>query len=181
MHLTSIRRPLIGTMTACLATTAGWSARAADADANGVDGDGDKNQITVTGVRSLINDKLGDVHDTPQSVTVIDEKAIQDQAFTRLEDALKTVPGVTLNVGEGAARGDTVNLRGFSAFNDFFLDGVRDAAVYTRDSFNLQSVEVVKGPSAVLFGRGSTGGAINQVTKAPLLTPLDIVQADVGT
>ena len=71
------------------------------------------------------------------------------QATTRLEDALKNVPGITLNAGEGAARGDTVNLRGFSAFNDFFLDGIRDAAVYTRDSFDLESVEVVKGPSAV--------------------------------
>ena len=70
-----------------------------------------------------------------------------------------------------------MNLRGFSAFNDFFLDGIRDAAVYTRDSFDLESVEVVKGPSAVLFGRGSTGGAINQVSKAPILDPLDVVSA----
>jgi catecholate siderophore receptor len=104
-----------------------------------------------------------------------------DQANTRLEDALKNVPGITLNAGEGAARGDTVNLRGFSAFNDFFLDGIRDAAVYTRDSFDLDSVEVLKGPSAVLFGRGSTGGAINQVTKAPLLTPFDTVTTQGGT
>ena len=94
---------------------------------------------------------------------------------------MKNVPGITLNSGEGAARGDTVNLRGFSAFNDFFLDGIRDAAVYMRDSFDLQSVEVVKGPSAVLFGRGSTGGAINQVSKAPFLQPLDVVTANLGT
>ena len=94
---------------------------------------------------------------------------------------LKNVPGITLNAGEGAARGDTVNLRGFSAFNDFFLDGIRDAAVYTRDSFDLESVEVLKGPSAILFGRGSTGGAINQVSKAPTLAPLYAVDADVGT
>ena len=167
MHLTAIRRPLLGTMTACLATTAGWSARAAEAEAGATEGKGDADQIIVTGVRSLINDKLGDAHDAPQSVSVIDQKAIQDQAFTRLEDALKSVPGITLNVGEGAARGDTVNLRGFSAFNDFFLDGIRDAAVYDRDSFNVEQIEVVKGPSAVLFGRGSTGGVINQVTKAP--------------
>ena len=160
----SPRLPLLGTMTAALASTASWSAMAAD---NADNDAGDKaDQITVTGVRSLINDKLGEVHDTPQSVTVIDSKTIQDQAFTRLEDALKTVPGITLNVGEGAARGDTVNLRGFSAFNDFFLDGIRDAAVYDRDAFNLEQIEVVKGPSAVLFGRGSTGGVINQVSKA---------------
>ncbi len=160
-------RPLIGTMSLALASSAGFSAMADESPAKiDPDGDGIPDKITVTGVRSLINDKLGEVHDTPQSVTVITEKTIQDQAFTRLEDALRTVPGITLNTGEGAARGDTVNLRGFSAFNDFFLDGIRDAAVYDRDSFNLEAVEVVKGPSAVLFGRGSTGGVINQVSKA---------------
>jgi catecholate siderophore receptor len=94
---------------------------------------------------------------------------------------LKNVPGITLNSGEGAARGDSVNLRGFSAFNDFFLDGIRDAGVYTRDSFDLDSVEVVKGPSAVLFGRGSTGGAINQVTKAPVRVPFYSVTSELGT
>jgi catecholate siderophore receptor len=139
-------------------------------------------QVIVTGIGSLLDDKLpADLQDTPQSVTVVSAKVMAEQATTRLEDALKNVPGITLNAGEGAARGDTVNLRGFSAFNDFFLDGARDAAVYTRDSFDLDSVEVVKGPSAILFGRGSTGGAINQVSKAPTLTPFASVLADVGT
>ena len=142
----------------------------------------EESQVTISGIRSLLHDKLSDdPQDTPQSLTVVSDKLMQSQAATRLEDALKNVPGITLNAGEGAARGDTVNLRGFSAFNDFFLDGVRDAAVYTRDSFNLQSVEVVKGPSAVLFGRGSTGGAINQVSKAPLLTPVQSVTTNLGT
>jgi catecholate siderophore receptor len=138
-------------------------------------------QVVVTGVGSLVQNKLPDPQNTPQSITIVNANLLATQATTRLEDALKNVPGITLNAGEGAARGDTVNLRGFSAFNDFFLDGVRDAAVYTRDSFNLESVEVVKGPSAVLFGRGSTGGAINQVSKAPTLTPLQSVSAQFGT
>jgi catecholate siderophore receptor len=139
-------------------------------------------QIVVSGVRPLLDDKLPvDLQDIPQSVTVVSGEVMSAQAVTRLEDALKNVPGITLNAGEGAARGDTVNLRGFSAFNDFFLDGVRDAAVYTRDNFNLESVEVIKGPSATLFGRGSTGGAINQVSKAPTLMPLDSVTADFAT
>ena len=112
---------------------------------------------------------------------MIPQSLIQEQADHRLEDALKNVPGVTLNAGEGAARGDTVNIRGFSAFNDFFLDGVRDAAVYNRDSFDLQEVEVLKGPSATLFGRGSTGGAINQVSKAPGLEAFRTLTSDVGT
>jgi catecholate siderophore receptor len=176
----------LGAMGVCVSSVLGMTVAHADAvpDADG-DGDGDGKkieQVTVSGVRSLLADKLpGDQLDTPQSLTVVTEKLMAEQGNTRLEDALKNVPGITLNAGEGAARGDTVNLRGFSAFNDFFLDGVRDAAVYTRDSFNLQSVEVVKGPSATLFGRGSTGGAINQVSKAPFLDPVDVVTANLGT
>ena len=139
-------------------------------------------ELVVTGVRPLLGDKLPlTVKDTPQSMNVVSQQLMADQAVTRLEDALKNVPGVTLNAGEGAARGDTVNIRGFSAFNDFFLDGVRDAAVYNRDSFNLDSVEVVKGPSATLFGRGSTGGAINQVSKAPGLDPFAVTNFEIGT
>jgi outer membrane receptor for monomeric catechols len=76
-------------------------------------------QVTIGGVRSLLKDKLPeDLQDTPQSVTVVSEKLMAAQGATRLEDALKNVPGITLNAGEGSARGDTVNLRGFPAFND---------------------------------------------------------------
>ena len=176
----------LGAVGVCVSSMLGMTvAHAADTVPVDTDGDGDGDgvsQVTVHGIRSLLDDKLpGDQLDTPQSLTVVTEKLMAEQGNTRLEDALKNVPGITLNAGEGAARGDTVNLRGFSAFNDFFLDGVRDAAVYTRDSFNLQSVEVVKGPSATLFGRGSTGGAINQVSKAPFLQPLDVVTANLGT
>ncbi|WP_420384459.1 TonB-dependent receptor [Novosphingobium sp.] len=129
--------------------------------------------ITVTGVRSVTRDKLAETIATaPQSIDVISHDLMEQQATSRLADALRNVPGITLNAGEGAARGDTVNLRGFSAFNDFFLDGIRDAAIYNRDSFNLDTIEVLEGPSAVVFGRGSTGGAINQVSKAPMLAPL---------
>jgi catecholate siderophore receptor len=146
------------------------------------DSDDRSQQVTVTGVRTPLHDKLSqDARNTAQSITVVSDELIAAQGDTRLEDVLKNVPGITLNAGEGAARGDTVNLRGFSAFNDFFLDGIRDAAVYNRDSFDTDSIEVLKGPSAVLFGRGSTGGAINQVSKAPLLAPLDAVTAVIGS
>ncbi|HEU5443726.1 MAG TPA: TonB-dependent siderophore receptor [Steroidobacteraceae bacterium] len=139
-------------------------------------------QVTVNGVRTLLHDKLAESEQSaPRSITVVTRRLMASQGTTSLEDALRNVPGITLNAGEGAARGDTVNLRGFSAFNDFFLDGIRDAAVYTRDDFDLQSVEVLAGPGAVLFGRGSTGGAINQVSKAPRLTPFEEVSAQLGT
>ena len=136
----------------------------------------------MSGVRTLLHDKLAESEqNAPQSITVVTSQLMSEQGTTTLEDALRNVPGITLNAGEGAARGDTVNLRGFSAFNDFFLDGIRDAAVYTRDDFDLQSIEVLKGPGAVLFGRGSTGGAINQVSKAPSLTPFEDIATELGT
>ena len=147
----------------------------AQPDATGTtDGDDHADaRIVVTGVRAVTRDKLGqDAIKAPQSISIVGREMMDHQATNRLEEALKNVPGITLNAGEGAARGDTVNLRGFPAYNDIFLDGIRDAAVYTRDSFNLETLEVLKGPSAVLFGRGSTGGAINQVSKAPTLAPL---------
>src|ERR1700722_4352267 len=96
----------------------------ADATPDG-DNNGPLETVEVNGVRPLLEDKLsGNLQNVPQSVTVVSADLIASQAGTRLEDALKNVPGITLNAGEGAARGDTVNLRGFSAFNDFFLDGV---------------------------------------------------------
>jgi catecholate siderophore receptor len=168
---------------ACASSVLGTSVAHADPtnlDASASDVIAD--QVTVTGVRPLLHDKLSeDAQNTPQSITVISDEVIAAQGDNRLEDALRNVPGITLNAGEGAARGDTVNLRGFSAFNDFFIDGIRDAAVYNRDSFDADSVEVLKGPSAVLFGRGSTGGAINQVSKAPLPAPLAVISGVIGS
>ena len=182
----------LGAAGLCATTVLGTTVQAEDAASATVDapsttaadndGDQDLENVTVTGVRSVLRDKLGEpALNAPQSVTVIGSELIASQGATRLEDALRNVPGITLNAGEGAARGDTVNIRGFSAFNDFFIDGIRDAAVYTRDIFDADAVEVLEGPSAVLFGRGSTGGAINQVTKAPLPTPLDDLTALIGT
>src|SRR5258708_17992705 len=73
------------------------------------------------------------------------------------------------SAGGAGAQGDNLTLRGFSARNDIFLDGMRDFGSYYRDPFNYQQVEVLKGPSSILFGRGSTGGVINQASKTPLL------------
>jgi catecholate siderophore receptor len=119
------------------------------------------------------NYKLPDLlKDTPQSITVVPQRIIREEAVFNLRDALRNVTGISLAAGEGGgAQGDNLTLRGFSARNDIFTDGVRDFGQYTRDTFDLESVEVLKGPSSVLFGRGSTGGVINQVTKAPRLTP----------
>ena len=84
-----------------------------------------------------------------------------------MEDALRTVPGITFSAGEGGQQGDSPIIRGFTARGDIFRDGFRDPGWYTRDLFNVDRVEVYKGPSAFAFGRGSTGGAINNVSKLP--------------
>jgi len=110
------------------------------------------------------------LQDTPQNVTVVSAEVMKQQAVNNLQDALKNVPGITLNAGEGGTHGDNINLRGFAASDDFFLDGLRDTGFYTRDSFNIENIEVYKGPASTLFGRGSTGGVVNQVSKTPQLT-----------
>jgi catecholate siderophore receptor len=129
---------------------------------------GDLKEIVVTGHPS-IGEFGSSLQDTAQNVTVIPQQVLSDQAVNNLQDALKNVPGITLNAGEGGTHGDNINLRGFAASDDFFLDGLRDTGFYTRDSFNLDAIEVYKGPASTLFGRGSTGGVVNQVSKAPQL------------
>ena len=119
--------------------------------------------------------------DVPQTVNVIPKQLLQDQAITTTREALRNVPGISLGAGEAGAQGDNLTLRGFAARNDFYLDGMRDFGSYTRDPFNLQEIEVLKGPASVLFGRGSTGGVINQVSKQPLLSPVTAGTGTLGT
>jgi catecholate siderophore receptor len=109
----------------------------------------------------------GEIKDTPQSITVITEELMEQQRVSRVRDALRNVPGVTIGIGEGGNQGDTFLLRGFTARGDLYMDGMRDLPSFNRDSFNLEALEVFKGPSSTLFGRGSTGGGINQVSKLP--------------
>lgn len=122
-----------------------------------------------------------ELRDVPQSVTVINEAVLDDQAATSLTEALRNVPGITLSAGEGGNIGDSINLRGFSARTDIFLDGLRDRGQYTRDVFSLNAVEVLKGPASMLFGRGSTGGVINQISKRPQRNDSTEISASVGT
>jgi catecholate siderophore receptor len=112
------------------------------------------------------------LRDTPQTINVIPQAVIQAQGATTLRDVLRNVPGITYQAGEGGGGlpGDTLTMRGFSASGDIFMDGVRDVGAYSRDTFNLEQVEVVKGPASVFTGRGATGGSINLSTKAPHTT-----------
>ena len=128
--------------------------------------------VTVTDQRLAIGLLPEKLLDTPQSINVIPAEVIREQGVGNLQDALKNVPGITLNAGEGGTHGDLVNLRGFPAGDDYFLDGLRDTGLYDRDTFDYESLEVLKGPASTLFGRGTTGGAINQVSKSPQLYPV---------
>ncbi|MEO8430821.1 MAG: TonB-dependent siderophore receptor [Acidobacteriota bacterium] len=107
--------------------------------------------------------------ETPQSIDVVDREVMDERGTTTLRDALRNVAGISLAAGEGGAQGDNLTVRGFSARNDIFIDGVRDFGSYYRDPFDIQEVEVLKGPSSVTFGRGSTGGVVNQESKTPAL------------
>jgi catecholate siderophore receptor len=112
------------------------------------------------------------LRDIPQTITVIPKAMMEQQGATTLADVLRNVPGLTIVAGEGGApAGDNLTMRGFSARNDVFVDGVRDISPQSRDPFNMEQVEVVKGPQSAFTGRGSTGGSINLVSKAPTVNP----------
>ncbi len=119
--------------------------------------------------------------DTAQTITTVPQEVMQQQGVTTLRDALRNVAGISLAAGEGGAQGDNLSIRGFTARNDLFIDGMRDFGSYYRDPFNTQEVEVLQGPSSVTFGRGSTGGVVNQATKTAGLTRFISGDVDFGT
>jgi catecholate siderophore receptor len=119
--------------------------------------------------------------DLPQSIETIDDKVLVEQNLNLIQDALRRVPGITLNSGEGGAHGDSINLRGLSIPDSFFLDGVRDIGQYQRDTFNTEAISVLLGPASAVFGRGSTAGVINSISKEPLLTPFATISLSGGT
>ena len=119
------------------------------------------------------------LRDIPQTVNVIPQSVIKDQGAQSMEDVLKNVPGIGLSNGDGQR--DQVTIRGFSAIGDMYVDGIRDDALYFRDLSNVERVEVVKGPAAVLYGRGSSGGLINSISKKPNFTPKQEVGVNVDS
>jgi len=104
-----------------------------------------------------------ELRDVPQSVTVITRDLIDDQAMRSVADVLRYVPGAQVAQGEGHR--DQIVLRGNNSTADFFLDGLRDDVQYYRDLYNVERIEVLKGPNAMIFGRGGGGGVVNRVTK----------------
>ncbi|HEU0122215.1 MAG TPA: TonB-dependent siderophore receptor [Bryobacteraceae bacterium] len=108
--------------------------------------------------------------DVPQSVTTVSRELMKDQLMMSLADVVRYVPGITMAQGEGHR--DAPVIRGNSTTSDFYVNGVRDDVQYFRDLYNLERVEAVKGPNAMIFGRGGGGGIINRVTKEAQFMPL---------
>ncbi|HEY5892836.1 MAG TPA: TonB-dependent receptor [Chthoniobacterales bacterium] len=121
--------------------------------------------------------------DIPQTINVVPEAVIQQQNATTLRDVLRNVPGISMQAGEGGGGpgGDFLSIRGFQARNDIFIDGFRDFGGYSRDPFNTEQVEVVKGPASNYTGRGSTGGSVNLSSKTPQLDPFYRANTSFGT
>jgi catecholate siderophore receptor len=119
------------------------------------------------------------LQDVPQAITVISQDLIADQSMQSMADVVRYVPGVSMGQGEGHR--DAPTIRGNSSTADFFADGVRDDAQYLRDLYNVDRVEVLKGPNAMIFGRGGGGGVINRVIKEAQWTPTRAVTLEGGS
>lgn len=138
--------------------------------------EGQHNTVTIVGtdyqtvtVRSATK-TLSPLLDIPQSITVVTREQVRDQMMSSLGDVVRYVPGITAHQGENNR--DQVIIRGISSSADFFLNGVRDDVQFYRDLYNLDQVEVLRGPNAMIFGRGGGGGVINRVTKEAGPAPL---------
>jgi catecholate siderophore receptor len=170
LHATS----LIAISFAALASAPASAADVESVDANSIAA-GDSLPIIVTGTRieygvrstNTATKTNTDVKDIPQALTVVSSGQIEDQQLRSVGDMLLFVPGASYNAGEGNR--DTLVLRGNSSTADFFVDGVRDDVQYFRDFYNIDRVEILKGPNAMIFGRGGGGGIINRVLKRPSL------------
>jgi catecholate siderophore receptor len=120
---------------------------------------------TVTATKTLTP-----LRDIPQSVTVVTRELIKDQMMTSVGDVMRYVPGISVHQGENNR--DQVIIRGNSSSADFFINGVRDDVQYYRDLYNVDRVEALKGPNALVFGRGGAGGVVNRVMKEAGSQPL---------
>ena len=168
-----------GTMTAEAAMTAllmGTSVRATFSEQGAtLDLDGVVEFVQVSAANATVSSPKYPVRlrDVAQSVAIIPRRVIDEQGATTLSEALRNVPGITLQAGEGGGAsntaGDMFNLRGFNASNSLFSDGVRDDGLIARDVFNMEQVEVFMGPTGSDVGRGTAAGYVNMQTKTPHL------------
>lgn len=139
----------------------------------------DANSVRAT--TSTIGKGNQELRDIPQSVTVVTEKLIEDRRVDTLKEALHQTAGISFMAAEGGE--EDIRLRGFSltASGDIYIDGMRDPAFYDRDTFSYDRIELLRGSASMLFGRGSTGGVVNQVNKVPFLNNATEVNFTLGS
>lgn len=140
----------------------------------------DGGKDSVRAVTTTLGKGTQELRDVAQSVTVVTEKLIDDRNLDTMKDVLRNTAGISFLAAEGGE--EDIRLRGFplQSTGDVFIDGMRDPAFYDRDTFFLDRVEVLRGSASMLFGRGSTGGAVNQVTKTPRLMNEHQVDVTIG-
>ena len=140
-----------------------------------------QNKDTLKPATTTIGKGKQALRDIPQSVTVFTERLMTDRNQDDFRDVLRSTAGVTFQAGETGE--EDIRLRGFSLgqAGDIYVDGMKDAPLYERDTFNNDSVEVLKGSASMLFGKGSTGGVVNQVNKMPLLMDQQEISYTLGT
>ena len=136
---------------------------------------------SVRATSTAIGKGKQELRNIPQSITVVTEKLIDDRNLDTVKEVLKNTAGVTFQAAEGGE--EDIRLRGFSlaTTGDIFIDGMRDPAFYDRDTFNNDRVELLRGSASMLFGRGSTGGAVNQVSKKPRLIDESEISTTLGS
>lgn len=133
----------------------------------------------VSSGNTLLNQPLSK---TARTVTAVTSEVLADKNATSIRELARTTPGVTLGTGEGGnAFGDVLYIRGFKATNDTYIDGVRDSGAAIRETFQTEQVEITKGPSGSIAGRGTTGGAVNVVTKKPQADDFTETETTQGT
>ncbi|WP_422010698.1 TonB-dependent receptor [Roseateles sp.] len=122
-----------------------------------------------------------DIRDIPQSLTVITEKVMDDRNFSNVKEVLKNTSGITFQAAEGGEEDIKIHGISLQSTGDIFIDGMRDPAFYDRDTFFLDKIELLRGSASLLFGRGSTGGAVNQVTKQAQLADQNQIDVSMGS
>jgi len=122
-----------------------------------------------------------DIRDIPQSLTVVTEKLIDDRNLDNVKEVLKNTAGITFMAAEGGEEDIRIHGISLQSTGDIFIDGMRDPAFYDRDTFFLDKVELLRGSGALMFGRGSSGGAVNQVTKQALLADQNQIDVTGGS
>lgn len=168
-------------LAAPLAAQAQQGQQAADRDAEVIDvlGRSGRMRVDVSANSKFTRSLL----DTPQTVQVVTQDMLREQGSMSLMDALRNTPGITMQLGENGntSAGDTFQMRGFSTSTSTFVDGIRDLGAVSRDAFNLEQVEIAKGPAGADVGRGAASGYINLITKQPARDLGTAVTAGYGT